>query len=244
MIPYPIHSTLDAHTYDSFIRYRPRQRRMYKGKVVQLGINRQKALRALRNSVKYPYGRPIAGRKATPKRNVNQRNIAVQQGQKKPAVYRPIPFGNPIHRDLEGYGGISKIGRYNRKYKGIPILPGDPGHRHKVQQPKSRPVKKGSKDIVLPYKRKYGSGKSKPLEKSIQKKNIPSKETIPQQQTTVAPQTSEITTMNQSAEEKPTKDKQKRAIRNIIGIAALSLITVGVVIYALKTKAAANGRTR
>ena len=62
MIPYPIHSALDAHTYDSFIRYRPQKRRIYKGKVVQLGINRQKAMRALRNSVKHPYRRPKAGR--------------------------------------------------------------------------------------------------------------------------------------------------------------------------------------
>ena len=244
MIPYPIHSALDAHTYDSFIRYRPQKRRIYKGKVVQLGINRQKAMRALRNSVKHPYRRPKAGRKATPKGNVNQRNIAVQGGKKKPSTYYPVPFGNPIHRDVEGYGGISKIGRYNRKYKGVPILPGDPSQRRNIQQTKSRPVKKGSKDIVLPYKGKDGTGKSKPLEKPIPRKNIPSKETIPQQQTTVAPQTSEITTMNQSAEEKPTKDKQKRAMRNIIGIAALSLITVGVVMYALKTKAAAHGRTR
>jgi len=46
----------------------------------------------------------------------------------------------------------------------------------------------------------------------------------------------------EAEKEQEKKDKQKRKMKNIIGIAALSIVVVGVVAYTLKTKAAANGR--
>ncbi|WP_217704363.1 hypothetical protein [Aquimarina sp. TRL1] len=155
-------------------------------------------------------------------------------------------FGNPIHRDLKGNKGISKTGMRKPGRRGRPIMSGDPSKRnnHPVFVINKRQKPKVSKDIVIPYKRRYGSGKgrARPMPKRISKETIlPMEEELPVTERDMITKGVEVMEKKKK-EEKPQVEKNKRKMRNIIGVAVLGLAIAGFVMYKMKTKIEVNGR--
>lgn len=196
----------------------------------------RRPIRTLDKRYRRPIGRPFRNRMVSRTGTI-----------KKPLRMPPIKFGNPIHRDLEGNRRISKIGIRKPIFKGPPIMPGDPSNRTKppVFVPNKRKKPKVSKDIVIPYKRKYGSRKRRamPMPKRVPKQRILAMEDeLPVVEQDMTASNMEVMDRNEK-EKKPDKPSNKRKMQNIIGVAVLGLVVTGFVMYKMKTKIEANGRT-
>ncbi|WP_299243044.1 hypothetical protein [uncultured Aquimarina sp.] len=266
MIDYPIDlDTSETSQYDPFLHHvirhklRKKKNRRRLGRLLRkhpkarilrsIGIGRRRRrTRPVRRVVgrrERPVGRryrtPI-GRPRPPRRILVSRSDTI----KKPFRMPPIKFGNPMHRDLEGNKGISKIGVRKPYWKGPPIMPGDPSKRNTppiVSDKKRQP--KVSKDIVIPYKRRYGSGKRRaaPIPKRIPKETVmPRAEELPVGQQDMITKSVEVMKKIEGNQKPQAKDN-KRKMRNIIGVAVLGLAVAGFVMYKMKTKIEANGRT-
>ncbi|WP_027393156.1 hypothetical protein [Aquimarina latercula] len=197
-----------------------------------------------------PVGRPIRTLDKRYRRPIGRpdrnRQLSRQGTIKKPFRMPPIKFGNPIHRDLEQNRRISKIGIRKPLYKGTPIMPGDPSNRRKP--PISVPNKKGrpkvSKDIVIPYKRRYGSRKGSVAPVTPRRSSKEAISTLEEELPIVAQDmiASNMEVIDEK-EQKPEKPNNKRKMQNIIGVVALGLVVTGFVLYKMKMKTATNGRT-
>lgn len=262
MIEYPIAiDENDTSEYDPFLHHvirhklrkkknRRRLKKLFhkhpKTRILRsIGIGRKRRrprpighpVRTLDKRYRRPIGRPDRNRLVS-------RSGAI----KKPFRMPPIKFGNPIHRDLQQNRRISKIGIRKPPYIGRPIMPGDPSKRRKP--PISVPNKKGrpkvSKDIVIPYKRRYGSRKvsvAPVTPRRISKEAISTLE----EELPVVEQNMTVSNMGMmdknEKEQKPEKPNNKKKMQNIIGVVALGLVVTGFVLYKKKTKTAINGRT-
>lgn len=175
------------------------------------------------------------------------RNRAVSRSRtiKKPLRRSPVKFGNPVHRDLQRNSGISKIGIMNRPIKRAPIMSGDPSYRRKPQV--FVPLKKNkpaiSRDTVIPYKRSYGSSKRKVMPKRMPKETMPQlEEELPIEEQDMIASDMEVIDSNEK-DQKPQDQKDKRKMKNIIGVTALSILVVGVIAYKMKSRITLHGRT-
>lgn len=262
MIEYPIAiDENDTSEYDPFLhhvirhklrkkKHRRRLKKLFrkhpKTRILRsIGIGRKR--RRTR-----PVGRPVKTLDKRYRRPISRpdRNRLVSRSGaiKKPFRMPSIKFGNPIHQDLEGNKRISKIGVRKPLYTGTPIMPGDPTNRRKP--PVSVPNKKGrpkvSKDIVIPYKRRYGSRKSSvaPVTPRRTSKEAISmiEEELPVVEQSMTASNMEVMDSNEK-EQKPEKPNNKRKMQNIIGVVALGLVVTGFILYKMKTKTAINGRT-
>lgn len=260
MIEYPIAiDENDTSEYDPFLHHvirhklrkkknRRRLKRLFrkhpKTRILRsIGIGRKR--RRIR-----PVGRPVRTldkryRRPT-SRPVRNRQVSRQGAIKKPFRMPPIKFGNPIHRDLERNRGISKIGIRKPLYKGTPIMPGDPSKRTRPSAaiPNKKGQPKVSKDIVIPYKRRYGSRKGSVAPVTPRRTSKEAMPTLEEELPIVAQDmiASNMEVMDEN-EQKPEKPSNKRKIQNIIGVVAIGLVVTGFVLYKMKTKIEANGRT-
>ncbi|TPN87134.1 hypothetical protein [Aquimarina algicola] len=259
MIDYPIDiDELETSEYDPFLHHvirhklRKKKNRRRLGRLIRkhpkarilnaVGIGRRRRrtrpvrrpVRTLDKRYRRPIGRPFRNRMVSRPRTI-----------KKPFRRPPIKFGNPIHRDLEG---ISKIGIRKPVFKGTPIMPGDPRKRTRpsVSIPNKRKKPKVSRDIVIPYKRRYGSRKRRStpiMRRRTPKGTIPlMEEELPIVAENMSASNMEVMDRN-GKEKKPEKTSNKRKRQNIIGVAVLGLVVTGFVMYKMKTKIEANGRT-
>ncbi|WP_271769157.1 hypothetical protein [Aquimarina algiphila] len=257
MIEYPIDiDEFDTTEYDPFLHHvvrhklrkrknRRRLRKLFrkhpKTRILRsIGIGRRRRrtrpVRTLDKRYRRPIGRPFRNRMVSRSGTI-----------KKPFRMPPIKFGNPIHRDLERNRGISKIGIRKPIFKGTPIMPGDPRKRTRpsVSIPNKRKKPKVSRDIVIPYKRRYGSRKRRamPMPKRVPKQTIlPMEDELPVVEQNMIASNMEVMDRNEK-EKKPEKPSNKRKMQNIIGVAVLGLVVTGFVMYKMKTKIEANGRT-
>lgn len=260
MIDYPIDiDESETSEYDPFLHHvirhklRKKKNRRRLGRLIRkhpknrilrsVGIGRRRRrtrpvrrpVRTLDKRYRRPIGRPFRNRMVS-------RSDTIRKPFRRP----PIKFGNPIHRDLEGNNRISKIGIRKPRFKGTPIMPGDPRNRTKppVSVPNKRRKPKVSKDIVIPYKRRYGSRKrgAVPMAKRVPKQRIlPMEDELPVVEQDMLASNMEVMDRNEK-EKKPEKPSNKRKMQNIIGVAALGLVVTGFVMYKMKTKIEANGR--
>ena len=270
MIDYPIDiDAFETAEYDLFLHHvvrhklrkrknRKRLKRLFRShpktrilRAVGIGRRRRRT-RPVRRFASRPIGRPrriVNKRYRTPigrprpvRRTLGSRSRSI----KKPLRMPPIKFGNPIHRDLEGNKGISKIGIRKPRWRGTPIMPGDPSKRNKPPvfvAPKKKP--KVSKDIVIPYKRRYGSRKRRatPMPKRISKERIlPIEEELPIVAEDVNVSTQEVMEKKEK-DQKPQAENNKRNMKNIVGLAVIGLMVAGFVMYKMKSKVEENGRT-
>ncbi|TSE07920.1 hypothetical protein [Aquimarina algiphila] len=258
MIEYPIDiDEFDTTEYDPFLHHvvrhklrkrknRRRLRKLFrkhpKTRILRsIGIGRRRRrtrpVRTLDKRYRRPIGRPFRNRMVSRSGTI-----------KKPFRMPPIKFGNPVHRDLERNRGISKIGIRKPIFKGTPIMPGDPRKRTRpsVSIPNKRKKPKVSRDIVIPYKRRYGSRKRRStpiMRRRTPKGTIPLMgEELPIVAENMSASNMEVMDRNEK-EKKPEKRSDKRKMQNIIGVAVLGLVVTGFVMYKMKTKIEANGRT-
>lgn len=260
MIPYPIHiEEDDSSEYDPFLHHvirhklRKKKNRRRLGRLLRkhpkarllkaIGIGRKRRRTARIGRPVRPVRRVNGHYRGRPLRNTM---VSGQGNIKKPFRMPPIKFGNPMDRDVEG---ISKIGIKRPYRKGPPIMLGDPSNRPKspvfVSKPPLRKQPSASKDIVIPYKRRYGSGRPK----SVSQGNKQSNREIMTVTEETPVMTQELGTSN-TAVMKDTKENQqpqtapnKNNMRNIIGVAVLGLVVAGFVMYKMKSKIGTNGRT-
>lgn len=231
MIDYPIElNDFDTGEYDPFlshvIRHKLRKRK-----------NRRRLGRLIRKHPKARILRVFRRRRRSirPVRRVRRRGYA-----------------KPIRRPIRVTAKPQAIG----KPFSTPVKPGTPLVRNTPKSPgmatKPNRVKKPkvSRDIILPYKRRYGRRKPGVVPGRIPKVTIPPMErALPimedgpiMNEAMYKPTNKAMQSKSETQKAKEQKDKQKRTIKNIIGIAALSIVVVGAVAYKLKTKAEANGR--
>lgn len=261
MIDYPIDiDESETSEYDPFlhhvIRHKLRKKKNRR-RLKKLFRNHPKTriLRSVgigrRRPVRRSIGRPVRTldkRYRSPiGRPVRNRMISRTGAIKKPLRMPPIKFGNPIHRDLERNRRISKIGIRKPIFKGPPIMPDDPSNRNKppVFVPNNRKKPKVSKDIVIPYKRRYGNRKRRatPIRKGVPKDTIlPMEEELPVVEQDMTVSNMEVIDRNEK-DKKLEKPSNKRKMQNIIGVAVLGLAVTGFILYKMKTKIAINGRT-
>jgi hypothetical protein len=266
MIDYPIElndfeSDFETTEYDPFLHHvirhklRKKKNRRRLGRLIRKHP-KNRVLRAIGIGRRRRRIRPVrtAHRRyaKSMRRPIRNTLVTKPRTNKKPFRLPPVSFGNPIHRDLKGI----KKGRgfpYSIR-RGRPIMPDNPLLKGKppvfTTKPNKRKKPKVSRDIVIPYKRRYGKRKPRVMPRRIPKVNTPSleeelpiMEDIPlmdEDMNKAEREVSEGKSETQKAKEQ--KDKQKRTIKNIIGIAALSVVAVSIVAYKLKTKSEANGR--
>lgn len=264
MIDYPIDiDESETSEYDPFLHHvirhklRKKKNRRRLGRLIRnhpknrilrsVGIGRR---RRRTRPVRRAIGRPVRTLDKRYRRPIGRpfRNRIVSRSGtiKKPFRMPPIKFGNPIHRDLEGNKGISKIGIRKPPWRGTPIMPGDPSKRNKppVFVPNKRKKPKVSRDIVIPYKRRYGSRKrrTRPFPKRIPKETIrPIEEMQPVVEQDMITKSVEVMDKKEK-DQKPQVQNNKRKMRNIVGLAVLGLVVTGFVMYKMKTKIETNGR--
>lgn len=241
MIDYPIDiEEFEANEYDPFLHHiirhklRKKKNRRRLGKLLgkhpkarilrSIGIGRRRrSTRPVRTFDKR-YRKTVSRR---PSRNT----IVSRPGIiKKPFRRPPVKLGNPMNRTFRGNKGISMMGV----------------RKPPISVPNTRRKPKVSRDTVLPYRRRYGSGKARAIPKSVKAR----KRTKPQREEELpiieeSINASDLKAMKGSEKEKkPAGSGTTRKMQNILGIAALTIVVVGVVAYKIKSKIEINGRTR
>ncbi|WP_281989720.1 hypothetical protein [Aquimarina aggregata] len=257
MIAYPIAiDEFEISGYDPFLRHRlgSKKKRRRSGRVFRKHPKRRVfrsvgrgRIRGSARIVRRPIR--IVNKRYRSSMGSPRRNTMVSRPRtiKKPLGKPPIQIENRIHRNLQRNRRISKIGIQKPRFKGTPILSGDPRKRTKppVSIPNKRIKPKVSRDIVIPYKRRYGSRKRRalPMPKRVPKQSIlPREEELPIVEEDMNALNTEVMDSNEK-ENKPEKRSHKRKMQNIIGVTVLGLLVTGFVVYKMKTKIEANGRT-
>lgn len=253
MIEYP----LDIEAFESDEDYDPFLSHVIRHKL-RKKKNRRKLRRLLRNHPKNRILRSLGigrrSRKSGPIRSVSSRYRRPDSRPLRNTMRRnprrmlqPVAFGNPMHRDIEKNSRASTMEKGIPRRKGKAVMFGDPSKRNQSPIQTVQAVgntAQGSKDIVLPYKRRYGKVRPKPMAIATTNKSTSRmEENIP-----ISAQVSE-TTISRNMKEKeenqvPAIANNKRKMKNIIGIAVVGLLVTGFVMYTMKSKIKAHGHTR
>jgi len=172
--------------------------------------------------------------------------VVKPRGRSKPIGKPPIRGRNTVPRSLDRPTPIATVGiRRKPMYMGVSKKPLPLKKLTPIPVQGKRPP---SRDIILPYKRRYGSGRSRQPNKIRTPEAPPVEAEIQYMKAEFPPLAEEMTItkevqMNTKEGVKNTQAaKEKRSMMNIAGLVGVLLLAGVFVVYKMKNNRQSNGR--